>query len=110
MLLKVYHVVETIPKSQKLQSKTILDSVHVSNNLLKTDILFMSIPKWMQMIYNDAFCFAAKCITTKCITKSHLFLVDLLDFVLMYFAKEEISVVCLSCLLGTIKSIGIDEN
>ena len=46
----IYHVVETIPKSQKLQSKTILDSVHVSNNLLKTDILFMSIPKWM---HND---------------------------------------------------------
>ena len=61
------------------------------------------------MIYNDAFCFAAKCITTKC-AKSHLFLVDLLDFVLMYFAKEEVSVVFLSCLLGTIKSIEIDEN
>ena len=44
------------------------------------------------------------------LTKSHLFLVDLLDFVLMYFAKEEVSVVFLSCLLGTIKSIEIDEN
>ena len=44
------------------------------------------------------------------LTKSHLFLVDLLVFVLMYFAKEEVSVVFLSCLLGTIKSIEIDEN
>lgn len=44
------------------------------------------------------------------LTKSHLFLVDLLVLVLMYFAKEEVSVVFLSCLLGTIKSIEIDEN
>lgn len=41
VLRYLYHVVETISKSQKLQSKTILDSVHVSNVLLKTDILFM---------------------------------------------------------------------